>query len=181
MQKKHIWGLKHRLTTISYRSQTGKQGSEDCYRLQVRSTYSLPSVCFFQQHDMWTCLVASMTTAACTICSSLQHRLAGDKEWGATPARQLSRSQSAVRGASFAEHGSVSTSNSRPRAAVTNAYTGDLLNCAVCNKIYSLMYLLTHALQKATHSCSSCKVHFFSECYESPMQILYALAKDFHV
>ncbi len=76
-----------------------------------------------------------MNTAAFTICSSLEHRLAGDKGWRAPPARQLSRSQSAVRGSSFAEHGSVSASNSRPSAAVTNAYTGDLLNCAVWNRV----------------------------------------------
>lgn len=76
---------------------------------------------------MWTCLVALMTTAACTICSSLQHGLAGDTEWCAPPVRQLSRSQTAVRGSSFAEKQSVSASKSRPSAAVTNAYTGDLV------------------------------------------------------
>ena len=130
LQKKHIWGLKHRLTTISYRSQPCKQSSKNYHPLQVQSTSTLPASCF-QQYDKWTCLVASMTTAVCTICSSLEHRLAGDKGWGAPPARKLSRSQSAVRGSSFAEHGSASASNSRPSAAVTNAYTGDLLNCAV--------------------------------------------------
>ncbi|KAA6417109.1 MAG: ubiquitin carboxyl-terminal hydrolase 8-like [Trebouxia sp. A1-2] len=64
-----------------------------------------------------------MNTAAFTTCSSLEHRLAGDEGWRAPPARQLGRSQSAVRGSSFAEHGSASASNSRPSAAVTNAYT----------------------------------------------------------
>ena len=72
-----------------------------------------------------------MTTVACNRCSALGHQLAGGKEWGAPPARQLNRSQSSVRGSSFADHGSVSASNSRPRAAVTNAYTGDLLDCAM--------------------------------------------------
>ena len=76
-----------------------------------------------------------MTTAACNICSALEHRLAGGKEWGASPARQLSRSQSSVRGSSFAEHGSASAYNSRPSAAVTNAYTGDLLSCAVWDRV----------------------------------------------
>ena len=78
-----------------------------------------------------------MDTAAGTICSSLEHRLAGDKERRALPARQLSRSQSAVRGSSFAENRSTSASKSRPSAAATNAYTGDLLNCAVLNRVQS--------------------------------------------
>ena len=60
--------------------------------------------------------------------------------------------------------------------------TSSVVQCGiVCNTVDSLIYLLTHALQKATYSCSSCKVHVSSECCECPMQIFYALAKDLHV
>jgi len=50
-----------------------------------------------------------------------------------------------------------------------------------CNQVDSLIYLLNHALQKATYSCNSCKVHLFSERYECLMHILSALAKNLHV
>ncbi|KAL0023705.1 hypothetical protein WJX79_004777 [Trebouxia sp. C0005] len=110
--------LRSSSTVSRYSSKTGPDFNASLLRRSISGASSTGSPLSASGHRP-----ASKVQRTATDSSSLEHRLAGDEGWRAPPARQLGRSQSAVRGSSFAEHGSASASNSRPSAAVTNAYT----------------------------------------------------------